>query len=221
MAPQSVGFLGGTGPEGRGLAVRFAAAGRPVVIGSRDPERGQEAADKVRARLDGMGNTGEVTGGHNEDAAGVDIVFVTVPYAGQAQVLGDVAGQLAGKLCVNVVSPLEFRDGQAVATPPSAGSAAEEAAELVPGARWAAGMHTLPAQNLWRVSEPMETDALLCADDEGALAELAELAQEIPGLRAVNTGALQNARYLEAATALLININRLHKAHASLRVAGI
>jgi hypothetical protein len=102
-----------------------------------------------------------------------------------------------------------------------AGSAAEDAARLVPGARWVAGFHTLPARDFMRPATKLDTDCLLCSDDPEALSSVSDLVAQIPGLRPVNSGRLENARYLEGMTALLININRIYKAHGSIRIAGI
>jgi 8-hydroxy-5-deazaflavin:NADPH oxidoreductase len=217
----AIGIVGGTGPEGRGLAARFAAAGEHVVIGSRDADRGREAAAKVVAVVGGDGAS-RIEGATNAEAAGRGgLVVLAVPYEGQTAMLGELAPSLAGKIVVNVIAPLAFVDGRARPAPPSAGSAAEEAAALVPSARWVSGFHTLPARDLLRVGEPMATDALICGDDEDARNTVMELAAKIPGLRPVNAGRLESARCLEAATALLININRIYRAHGSIRIAGI
>jgi hypothetical protein len=220
--PERLGFLGGTGPEGRGLAARFALADHDIVIGSRDAGRAADAAARVTGRLDGRDGCGAVTGAANREAAQLaDVVFLAVPYSGQAGVLSDLASVLDGKICVSLVAPLTFEDGRPRAAPPRAGSAAEEAATQAPGVRWVAGLHTLSARDLWRVSTPLDTDGLVCGDDEDAKRDVLALVGRIEGLRAVDAGPLECARYLEGATALLLNINRVHKAHASMRIVGL
>ncbi len=218
----TIGLIGGTGPEGKGLAVRFAVSGHDIVIGSRDAKRASEAAIAVTAIVDGRDNAGRVTGGLNTAAADAgEIVILAVPHAGQSPTLGELAGRLDGKIVVNVISPLKFQKGRATAAPPAAGSAAEEAAALAPNAKWVAGFHTLPAGELADPDSEMDTDVLICGDDTEAKQIVMELAEEIAGARAVDAGSLESARYLEAATALLININRIYRAHGSLKVVGI
>ena len=220
--PATIGFIGGTGPEGRGLAVRFAMAGHDVVIGSRDDERAKSAAEEVRKILSGVAGSAEVRGALNPHAvSAAGIVFLAVPYGGMTSTLEQLAPALAGLICVNVIAPLSFEGGVPASAPPSAGSAAEEAVLLSPGVRWVAGLHTLSARDLLDPTTPLDTDAIICGDDEDAKTTVAELISEVPGLRAVDAGPLQSARYLEGATALLLNINRRYRAHASLRIAGI
>jgi 8-hydroxy-5-deazaflavin:NADPH oxidoreductase len=214
-----IGLLGGTGPEGRGLAVRFARAGHDVVIGSRDATRAAGVASAVRAASTDGGAS--PTGAVNRDAAArAEMVFVTVPYAGMLTTLEALGHELAGKICVCTVAPIEMVGGQARLKPVD-GSAAEEAARAVRSARWVAALHTVPASDLLRGEEPLATDTLVCGDDAAARTAVLEVLACIPGLRGVDAGSLANARYLEGATALLINVNRLHRAHASLRVVGI
>lgn len=221
-ATRTISLLGGTGPEGKGLAARFAAAGERVMIGSRSAERAKSAADEVASLVGESGPVSEVSGASNQEAARVGtLVFLCVPFSGQAAVLSQCAGVLAGKIAVSVVAPIAFVNGKPGLQVPAAGSAAEEAEETVPNARWVAGFHTLPARDLARVQRPMETDALICSNDDEAKRDVMELAESIKGLRAVDAGPLTSARYLEGATALLININRIHRAHASLRVVGL
>jgi NADPH-dependent F420 reductase len=215
-----IGILGGTGPEGRGLGLRFALAGERVILGSRDAGRGREAAGSLARHLTEA--SGRVEGATNAECArACGLVVLAVPYSGQSAVLGEVGPNLAGKIAVSVVAPLAFVDGRARSAPPASGSAAEEAAAMVPRARWVAGFHTLPARDLLRPDSRMDTDALVCGDDPEAKHDVMRLAERIQGIRAVDAGPLECARYLEAATALLVNINRIYRAHGSLRIAGI
>lgn len=221
---RSVGFIGGTGPEGRGLAVRFAAAGHDVVIGSRDDTRAAAAAAEVRAILIGADIAGaaDVRGALNAEAASEsEIVFLAVPYGGMIASLEQLVPALAGAVCVNVIAPLSFEGGVPASAPPEIGSAAEEAARYAPDLRWVAGLHTLSARDLLDPTVSLDTDAIICGDDDDAKTIVSRLLSKIPGLRPVDAGPLQSARYLEGATALLLNINRRYRAHASLRVAGL
>jgi NADPH-dependent F420 reductase len=224
--PQSssstIGFIGGTGPEGRGLAVRFAAAGHDVQIGSRDATRATEAADEVKNILAEVSDAADVRGALNADAAAAsDIVFIAVPYAGMMASLEQLSSALSGKICVNVIAPLSFAGGIPAAAPPEIGSAAEQAAQYAPDLRWVAGLHTLSARDLLKPTTSLDTDAIICGDDDDAKTTVSDLLSEVPGLRSVDAGPLQSARYLEGATALLININKRYKSHASVTISGL
>ncbi|MBI4306842.1 MAG: NADPH-dependent F420 reductase [Chloroflexi bacterium] len=215
----AIGIIGGTGPEGRGLALRLASAGEAIVIGSRDPQRARDAAAMLIRDL--PASAGRIDGAANADAAESEIVILAVPYKAQAELLGSLNDRLSGKIAINVVAPVEMVGGRARAIRPPAGSASEEAASLVPGATWVSGFHTLPARDLLKPGVPMDTDALICGDEAGAKQTVMRLAGKIPGLRPVDVGGLESARYLEGATALLININRIYRAQASIHVHGI
>ncbi len=202
--------------------MRFAAAGHDVVIGSRDAERATEAADDVRTILAEVREAAEVRGALNADAATeADIVFIAVPYAGMMASLEQLSSSLSEKICVNVIAPLSFAGGIPAAAPPEIGSAAEEAAHNAPDLRWVAGLHTLSARDLLNPTTPLDTDAIICGDDDDAKLTVSNLLSEVPGLRPVDAGPLQSARYLEGATALLININKRYKSHASLTISGL
>jgi NADPH-dependent F420 reductase len=202
--------------------MQFALAGHDVVIGSRDEVRAIETA---RELADTCGSTEAAPrfagASNNAVATETEIIFMTVPYSGMAASVRTLAREMRGKICVNTVAPLEFIGGQARGITPATGSAAEEAEREVPEARWVAGFHTVPARGLARPGARLNTDALICSDDPDALKTIIDLADQVPGLRGVNAGALENARYLEGATALLININRIYKAHGSFKVVGI
>ena len=218
----TIGLIGGTGPEGKGLAVRFALAGHDIVIGSRDAARATSAAAAIESIIDGRTGAGAITGRVNSAAAcAADTIVLAVPYHGQAATLEELGSEIDGKIAINVISPLKFEHGRATAAPPPAGSAAEEAAALAPAARWVAGFHTLPAGELANPQSDMSTDIFVCSNDADAKKAVMELAGGIAGARPVDAGDLESARYLEAATALLISINRIYKAHGSLKVVGI
>ena len=213
-----IGFIGGTGPEGRGLALRFALAGEDILIGSRDAERAQAAADSVREISPSI----SIDGGLNADIASrSEIVVVAVPYSAQRPTLEALTEELRGKLIINVVAPLTFSKGKASAIRVEAGSAALEAREIVPDATHTAAFHNVSAQELLIPDRPLDTDIVVFGDDAGAKGKVIELAETIKGARGVDGGGLENARYCEDLTALLLNINRIYKAHSMIRIVGI
>lgn len=213
-----LGFIGGTGPEGQGLALRLAAAGEEVLLGSRDPERARRAAEELRGRAPGVRVEGDL---NREVARRAEVVFLCVPYGGHADTVRALADALAGKVVVDVVAPLAFEKGWAHALPVPEGSAAEQAQALAPGARLVAGFHHLSAHDLLDLDHPLEADVLLCGDDAEAKGRVMELAGRIPGLRPVDAGPLRMARYLEPFTAVLLNVNRRYRVRASLRLTGL
>lgn len=218
MSTRTIGFVGGTGPEGRGLALRFALAGRGVMIGSRQLERAMAAVAKIADRVPEDSVAGAL---NDEVAASSDVVFIAVPYEGQRPTLESIGPSLTGKLVITVVAPLAFDGGAATAVRVPEGSAALQAARLLPNARVAAAFHNLSARDLLRPDKSVDSDVLVFSDDEVARSEVADLTGLIPGARAIDGGGLVNARYAEDLTALLLNVNRIHKAHASIRITGL
>lgn len=213
-----IGFIGGTGPEGRGLALRFAIAGKSAAIGSRDAARARDAAESVNALADGL----EVGGALNEEIAErADTVFIAVPYAGHRATLESLRERLDGKIVVDVVAPLAFRRGVASAVLVEEGSAAEQARDILPNSRVVGAFHNLSAEELLNPDAAIDADTIVCADDADAKRAIMNLAETIAGVRAVDGGGLANSRYVEELTALLININRIYKAHSSIRITGI
>ena len=212
-------FVGGTGPEGLGLAIRFAASGHHVAIGSRSAERGEEGASRVAAAVPDA----SVSGAENAAAVeGADVVFLTFPYGGQAPTLEAIGSALDGAIVCDVVAPLEFVRGTgAVALDVDGNSAAEEAAAALPNARVVSAFQNMSAEKLMELDKPVEADVLVCGDDPEAKAVLIALADEIDGVRGVDGGALANSRYVEMLTSLLINLNRVHKTQTSIRIAGV
>ena len=213
-----IGFLGGTGPEGRSLALRLALAGEEVAIGSRDATRAQEAAQRIEDRAKDL----HITGAENAEVARrADILFVTIPYEGQAALLASLAGSLKGKLVVSTVAPVSFQDGviQAIQVPD--GSAAVETQRLLPDSRVVAAFQNVSAVDLWVPDRIIEGDVVVCSDHQEAKQQVMALAERIPKIRAVDGGALANARYVEEVTAMLLNINRIYKAHTMIRIVGL
>ena len=211
-------FLGGTGPEGRGLALRYALVGEDVIIGSRDAGRAGEAAEKLRERLPGA----SISGVENPEAARLgDVVFLTVPYEAQRPLLTDVERELAGKVVVNVVAPLAFEKGRARAVPVEEGSAAVQTQGLLPRSQVVGAFQNLSATKLLALDQAMEGDVVVCSDHREAKERVMAMVGLIKDLRAVDGGGLENARYVEELTALLLNINRIYKAHSAIRIVGV
>jgi NADPH-dependent F420 reductase len=214
--PRSIGFIGGTGPEGKGLAARFASAGLEVFVGSRSPERGAEAAREV-ADLAG----GNLRGGSNAEAADAEVVVVTVPYAGLQETLTPLAQSIGDRIVVSTVVPLSFSRARVALRPVPAGSAAQEVQEALPAARVTGAFHNLSASHLIDLSHRLEGDVVVCGDDPGAREEVIALAELLEGIRGLNGGPLANCQLVEASTALLLNLNRIYKAETHLKVLGI
>ena len=218
---RTIALIGGTGPEGRGLALRFALAGRDVVIGSRDAARGESIAAELRESLAGRDGLGELSGAANADAvAQAEIVVVTVPYEGHAATLGDLAGALSGKIVVDAVVPVRFERGPRPVEV-AAGSATEEAAALLPDSRVSGAFHNLSAEILLDPDEPVHADVLVTGGDEETKRTVCALAEEIEGVRAVDAGPLRYSRFVEGLTILLIGINIRHRARTHVQVSGL
>ena len=216
----AVGILGGTGDQGRGIAYRLAVAGQRVLIGSRVAERGARSA----AELAGLpGVAGEVTGADNASVcAEADVVIVAVPWDGHADTVAALRVPLAGKVVVDCVNPLGFDKQGPYPLPVPEGSAAQQAAALLPESRVCAAFHHVSATLLAdpAVSE-VDLDVLVLGDDREAVAIVQAIAGRIPGMRGVHAGRLRNAGQVEALTANLIAINKRYSAHAGIRVTDL
>jgi len=217
-----VTIVGATGDLGYGLALRLAAAGVPVTIGSRDAERAAEAAERVRAAVPDA----DVRGLANPEAAAAgDVVVLSVPFASQASTLRSIAAALKpGTLLLDVTVPLAAAVGgrptRTLIVPQ--GSAAQQAQELVPdGVLVVSGLHTVAAKHLADLEHPLDEDVLIAGDDRDAKARVAALVRRIPGLRPIDAGRLEMARITEQITALTIGINIRHKATAGVKLTGL
>jgi len=220
VADLTVGIVGGTGDQGRGLAYRLARAGQRVVIGSRTSERGAAAAAEVAAMPQIVG---QVSGGANADAcAAADVVIIAVPFEGHREMVAALAPTLSGKLVVDCVNPLGFDKQGPFALRVPEGSAAEQAAALLPESRLCAAFHHVSAILLLdpAVTE-VELDVLVLGDDRDAVAVVQALACRIDGVRGIYAGRLRNAGQVEALTANLIAVNRRYQAHAGLRLTDV
>ena len=215
-------IIGGTGALGFGLAVRWARAGVAVVIGSRDPARATEAAERVRSRVP----ESDVEGLANADAARRGpIVVLTVPFRAQSETLQNLRDDLEpGQILVDCTVPTAAAvSGKATRTIGVwQGSAAQQAQEMVPdGVTVISALHTVGAKALAEGEGPLDEDVLVCGERKADKARVAALIERIPGLRAVNAGALETARIVETLTPLLISINVRYKAHVGLRITRL
>ena len=214
-----LGFVGGTGPQGLGLALRFALAGEAVVIGSRSASRANDAARRILAAVPGA----VAEGVENLDAIDrADRILLTLPAAALPGFLESAGDRLAGKLVIDVAVPVVLREGVFELAPvPGAPSAGELVQKALPSARVVSAFKNVPAGRLQDLHATLEGDVVLCGEDAAARAEVAALVTKLPGLRAVDAGRLANARYLEAITALLLNLNRKFGALTSIAVVGL
>jgi NADPH-dependent F420 reductase len=213
----TIGLLGGTGPQGRGLALRLALAGHRVLLGSRDPEK----AAAVVADLLG-GRDLPIRGVANRDAAeGADVVFLVFPYAGQAEMLPGLAEAIGAKVVVDVINPLGWDEAGPRLLEVPEGSAAEQAQALLPAATVVAAFHHAAPRLLADLDREVETDVLVAGDDPAAKGLVAELADQIPGCRGVDAGPLRLARQLEGFTAVIVGVNRRYRIHAGLRISRL
>ena len=220
--PDQVTVIGGSGALGSGLALRLAAAGVPVVIGSRDPDRAEQAAARVREHVP----DGDVRGLANGPAAEAsEVVFLCVPFRSQSETLTNLKHHLReGQLLVDATVPLAAAvSGKATRVLGVwQGSAAQQAAEMVPeGVRVVAALHTVNAPGLGDLAHELDEDVLVCGDRRADKARAAEYIELIPGLRAVDAGLLESARLIEGLTPLLISINSRYKTHAGIKLTGL
>ncbi len=213
-----VGILGGTGDQGRGLAIRLALAGQRVLIGSRAFERAQAAAEEI-AQVTG----GPVEGGANAEVARrSDVVIVAVPFDGHAATLRELAEPLRGKVVVDCVNPLGFGKQGPFALEVPEGSAAQQAEAILPESRVTAAFHHVSAELLANLDiAEIDLDVLVLGDDREAVGLVQALACRIKGVRGVHAGRLRNAGQVEALTANLIAINKRYGVHAGIRITDI
>ena len=219
-----ISIIGGTGDEGFGLTLRFARAGHHVTIGSRIAEKGSAVADTARETLGAGAN---VDGTTNEEAAAAEVVVVTVPFAGQAEIYRTIKDHVRPEaIVVDCTSPLATAVGGRAwhVVRPWHGSAAEQARailEQVHPVRLVAAYHTISGEALQDLDRELESDVLVCGGDAEAKAVVGGLTEQIPNLRWVDAGDLTQARIVEPLTALLISVNRAYKIHdAGFRITG-
>ena len=219
---RTIAVIGGTGPAGTGLALRWVRAGETVIIGSRDAARAQSTAEAIRQRV---GSQAKISGLENAAAcAASDLAVLTVPFEGQAALLKQLKPSLRlGTLLIDATVPLAASVGGRASRTIGVwqGSAAQQAAELVPkGVSVAAAFQNVSADVL-NSDEDVDCDVIVCSDDPQATQVAMELAVKIPRVRAIDGGKLENARIVEQITALLIGLNIRHKGHGGVRITGL
>jgi NADPH-dependent F420 reductase len=224
MADRTIAVIGGTGDQGFGLVLRWAKAGEKVVIGSRQQQKGEDAARKAREIL---GGNASVTGTENaKAAASADIIVMSVPFAAHVDMVKSIVGSIKpDDLFVDVVVPLSTAVGGSASTALGVweGSAAEQAARLLPAhTKIASAFHSVVAESLQDLKKKIDSDVIVCSDCQDARKVVMELAEKIPGVRAIDGGRLENSRIVEQITALLIGINVRYKVtNAGIRITGL
>jgi len=214
----TIGILGGTGPAGRGLAVRLAATGTDVVVGSREAERaGGIAADLVAAWPD---HKLSITGASNEGVAECELVVLATPWDSAVATVKPLRTALAGKVVVSMANALVKQGREFLAMVPPRGSVAASIQAALPDSLVSASLHHLPASEMQTLTTPLEADVLVCSDHAAATEATLSLVDRIDGLRAIDAGSLDQAAPIEAFTAVLITVNIRHKVHAALQLAG-
>jgi NADPH-dependent F420 reductase len=221
----TVGFVGGTGPEGLGLAMRMALAGYTVRIGSRRIDRAEQAATAVREAV----GAAAVMPASRPDSAGAlnadvcvesDLVVVVVPFEAHAATCADLAEAIGDKLVIDVAVPLIFRDGRPGVEAVPEGSATEQAQALLPAATVIGAFHNLSAKRLQDLCQPMEGDVFVTGDDAGAKQTVLDLVDELTALRGVDAGPLAMSKFVEDLTVLILGINQRYKATAAIQLVG-
>lgn len=217
-----IAIIGGTGPAGMGLALRWVRAGETVIIGSREEGRAHQAAASIKRRV---GEQAKITGMENAAAcAAADILMLTVPFEGQASLIKRLKSSITpGSILIDATVPLAAGVGGRASRTLGVwqGSAAQQAAELAPkDVSVVAAFHNVAA-DLMGGDNPLDCDVIVCSDDPDASQLTRELAAKIPGVRAIDGGPLENARIIEQVTALLIGLNIRHKGHSGIRITGL
>jgi NADPH-dependent F420 reductase len=220
--PSSVSIIGASGALGQGLALRWAQAGVPLVLGSREAQRAAEAAAAVVAAVPGAA----VEGVDNVAAAAASpVVVLSVPFSAQAKTIKQISESLTpGQLVIDASVPLAAQVGGKPTQILGVwqGSAAQQAASLLPdGVAIVSALHTVSAASLAEPDHTFDEDVLVCGDVKEQKAIASDLIEAISGLRAVDAGRLENSRITESLTALMIGINIRNKAHAGIRITGL
>lgn len=222
MSGRTIAILGGTGAEGFGLALRWAQAGETIVIGSRDAQRAQEAADKIRAQV---GAEAKISGRENGEAcSAADVIVLTIPFAGHAALLKQIKPSLRpGSIVIDATVPLAASVGGRASRTLGVwqGSAAQETAEIVPERVSVVAAFQNVGAEMLQAEGPVDCDVIVCSDDADARLTVQQLATKIEGVRALDGGKLENARILEQITALMVGLNIRHKGHAGIRITGL
>ncbi len=212
----TVGILGGTGPAGRGVAIRLASAGYDVVIGSRDEARARETASTLHAR-----GEGSVGGASNDGAAACDFVVVATPWDSAVATVSALRVSLANKTVISMVNALAREGKELVPIYPPRGSMAAQLAFALPESTIVGAFHHLPASEMENLDSGLDADVIIFSDDDKARQDVASVVNEMPGLHAVVAGSMSLASAIEAFTAVCVSINIRHKAHSYVKLAGL
>jgi NADPH-dependent F420 reductase len=214
-----IGFIGGTGPEGKGLGLRMAMAGHEVILGSRNIDRANTAVEDIKKLVnEKLLIRGE---SNNQTASESDIVFITVPYEGHKNTLIDLESELSGKIVVDTVVPIRFIKGNFEPITVTEGSAAEEAAASLPNSSIIGAFHNVSAVALIEPATLIDCDVLVTGNDLQAKTEVMKLAEDINGIRAVDGGRIENSKQVEDLTVLLLTINKIYKKHSMIKIVGL
>jgi 8-hydroxy-5-deazaflavin:NADPH oxidoreductase len=214
-----VGIIGGTGPAGRGLVARLAEAGIRVTIGSRDAERAASVAGEVGQNWPEISSL--IEGADNEGAAGAELVVVATPWDSAIPTVKALRDPLAGKVVISMVNALVKEGREMLALLPPRGSMAAAVQAALPDSLVAATFHHLPASEMENLESGLQADVLVCSDSPKATTATVGLVEQMRGLRPLDAGSLNQAAAIEAFTAVCITLNIRHKAHSTLRLAGI
>lgn len=215
-----IGVLGATGPAGSALGVRLCDLGHEVTLGSRDSARAEAVRAELVAKWPGH-DLSALVGADNAGAAAGDVVVVATPWDGAAPTAKALADSLEGKVVICMANALTRVGKEFQPLIPPRGSVAADVAAAVPGARVVAAFHHVPARELGDLDGAVDCDVLVCSDDPEATGVVVDLAESIPGMRAMNAGRLTAAGPIEALTAVLIGMNVRYKAHLSIRLSGL
>jgi 8-hydroxy-5-deazaflavin:NADPH oxidoreductase len=214
-----IGVLGGTGPAGSGLAARLAASGFDVIIGSRSKYRALEVRDRISERW--QERNLPLAAGDNQTAASADIVVVATPWDAAASTVSEVAHELRGKVVISMANALAKVGHEFQPLVPPRGSVAASVQAAVPRSLVAAAMHHVPAKELGDLSEPVESDVLVCSDHPTATATTIDIVSKMPDLRPLDAGELSNAAPIEAFAAVLLQVNMKYKTRVAIRFTGL
>ncbi len=214
----TVGLLGGTGPAGRGVAVRLAAAGVDVLIGSRDADRAQSVVDEVLGAWPGRELS--LRGVANEDACDADVVVMAAPWEPALQLAAQFAERLAGTTVISMANALARVDGNFLPLTMPRGSVCEELQARLPGAEVVGAFHHLPAKHLQDLDHELGAEVLVCGGSVAARDEVIDLVDGIAGLRGIDAGTMDSAGAIEALTAVLVQVNVRYRTHSMLRLVG-
>ena len=214
-----IGFIGGTGPEGKGLGLRMAMAGHEVIIGSRDSLRATNAANDIKE----LTNTKLIIKGadNKQTATESEIVFITVPYEGHQNTLIDLKSELSGKIVVDTVVPLKVSKGNFESIEVPSGSAAEEAFMNLPNSHVIGAFHNVSAVELLKPTTSVDCDVIITGNDSESKNIIMQLAEGINGIRAIDGGRIENTKQIEDLTILLLNINKIYKKHSMIKIVGL